>query len=39
MNKLTALFLAFVLALSLPLIFATNEFDASEEGALQRQYS
>ena len=27
MKKLTALFLAFVLALSLPLIFATNEFD------------
>ena len=30
MKKWTALFLAFVLTLSLPLIFATNEFDAPE---------
>ena len=30
MKKLTAVFLAIVLALSLPLIFATNEFDAHE---------
>ena len=30
MKKLTALFLAFVLALSLPLIFATNEFDTPD---------
>ena len=30
MKKRIALFLAFVLALSLPLIFAANEFDTPE---------